>query len=63
MQSIASNAGCSAESPERDSVSSEPALLLGRSVLVSLVTSGEETSVLLAGSSESARLSVLHLVG
>ena len=62
-QSIGADTDCSAESPEGDSVSSEPALLLRRSVLVSLVALSLETSVLLASSSETAGLSVLLLVG
>lgn len=41
-------------SPERDSVSSEPALLLRGSDLLGLVTSGLESSVLLASSSETS---------
>lgn len=54
---------CSTVSPERDSVSSEPALLLRWSDLVSLVALSLETSVLLASGSESSGFSVLVFVG
>ena len=53
----------SSVSPEGDSVSSEPRLLLRRSLLVGLVASSEETSVLLASGGEASGLSVLLLVG
>ena len=53
----------STESPQRDSVSSEPALLLRGSLLVGLVATGEETSVLLASGSEASSISALVLVG
>ena len=63
MQSKAADANCSAESPEGDSVSSEPALLLRRSLLVSLVALSLEASVLDASSGEAASFSALVLGG
>ena len=53
----------STESPQRDSVSSEPALLLRRSLLVGLVTLSLEASVLDASGGKTASLSTLVLGG